>query len=506
MKKSLVLISLFTVLYSTLLLVFLKGNIGLSGNLRYQSDRETNVGGPFESTNSNSRYALVEAIVNNKTFFLSNELAKFSTPDIARVGDKYISIFTPGVSFLAVPFYYIGKLFEVPQLATYLCTMLLAIVNALLISVLARRLGTSSVSSYVAGFLFLFGTNALPYALTLTQHHAGIFILLLSVLNASLPRTLLRNMMLGALFGAGLLIDIPNGLILLPVIIYAISRHFVRAETNEGIRFRIKLSFIGMLLGLLPLLYAFGVYNYQTTGSYTLIGQTVGRFNYPIGQMTEEIPVSSEIIAQHKKLPYETRNLLSGFYTLLVSNERGWVYYSPIVLFGFLGLAFAYRNKNTQGLTAVVMASTGMTVLSYAMFGDPWGGWSFGPRYLLPATALVCTGIAVAVDKYRSNIVLGILLVATSIYSISVNVLGALTTNAIPPKVEAVNLQNPIPYTYIYNLDFLLNKNTSSSLIYNLWLADRLSAFQYFLIVAGVTGCIFIVMYITSVVSLKRKS
>ena len=99
----------FSLLSMVLLALFIKGSSDLSGSLNYQYDKETNVGGPFESSNSNSRYALVEAIVNNNSFFLSEKLAKFATPDLTRIGNKYISIFTPGVSLIAVPFYILGK-------------------------------------------------------------------------------------------------------------------------------------------------------------------------------------------------------------------------------------------------------------------------------------------------------------------------------------------------------------------------------------------------------------
>jgi hypothetical protein len=48
-----------------------------------------------------------------------------------------------------------------------------------------------------------------------------------------------------------------------------------------------------------------------------------------------------------------------------------------------------------------------------------------------------------------------------------VSTLGALTTNLIPPKVEALNLSITIPYTYLYNQQ-LLTQGKVSSLIYNL--------------------------------------
>lgn len=504
--KNLIVKYLITLITLILLVGVIKGAPTLSGTLRYQYEKDGSVGGPFETSNSNSRYSLVEAIVNDKSFYLSEELAKFASPDLTRVGDKFITIFTPGVSFIAAPFYVLGKAIGMPQLITYLSTAFLALLNAYLVSLLSRRLGATAMASYLAGFLFLFGTNALPYALTLTQHHAGIFVLLLSVINIFAPRTFFRNIALGALFGAGLLMDIPNGFILLPVILYALSQHIKRDTIGESIKIKIKLSIVGLIVGLLPLLALFAWYNYQTTGSSTKIGQTIGRYDFPVEGDIQEKVSRLEGTKDRKLIPYETRNLLSGLYTLLISDERGWAYYSPVVLFGMLGMAIAYRERRNEGLLATIAASVGVTLLTYAMFGDPWGGWSFGPRYLLPATALVSAGIALGIDRYKNQIIFGIVFVATAIYSIAVNVLGALTTNAIPPRVEAINLLEPIPYTYTYNLDLLLNKEVSSSLVYNVWFSNKLPAFQYYLTIASIVCLIFIALYITSVITIKKKS
>src|SRR5579872_1067478 len=84
------------------ILVFLAiGVRGQKGNpLYFQNTYDTKVGGPFEASNSTSRYALTEAIVKNKSFFLTPVLAKFASPDVIIFKGNYVSIFTPGVSFL----------------------------------------------------------------------------------------------------------------------------------------------------------------------------------------------------------------------------------------------------------------------------------------------------------------------------------------------------------------------------------------------------------------------
>src|SRR3989304_7035015 len=116
MKKNIITLIIF--IFIVLLLGFaVKGDKG--DPIYYQTEKKTNVGSPFESTNTNSRYALVEAIADYGIFFFTDEQAKFSSPDLVLYNGKYFSIFTPGVSFVAVPFYIVGKLLAIPQLFTF---------------------------------------------------------------------------------------------------------------------------------------------------------------------------------------------------------------------------------------------------------------------------------------------------------------------------------------------------------------------------------------------------
>lgn len=506
MKKFLfgLLISLLTI---TLMGLTIKGQKG--NPIYFQSEKDTRVGGPFESTNSNSRYALTEAIVEHGTFFFTDHLARFASPDIVEYQGKYFSIFTPGVPFIGVPFYLIGKLFGYPQIATYSVNIIFALLNFYLVSKLARNLGAGFYTSFASGLLFLFGTNALAYSLTFTQHHISTFILLLAVLNATAKRTFINNIFFGALLGIGLLVDIPNAIVMFPIALFVFFKNINIRKENQKIIASLKISAIGIIIGLIPLLSVFAWYNYSLTGSYTKIGQLLGRTDFPV--KSEKLQLTrTQVEAQGRienkepqliKTPYNPRELLTGFYILLFSNERGWFYYSPIISIGLIGLYLAYRNKETRVLTVLSGAVIGVIVLSYSMFGDPWGGWSFGPRYLITASAIASAGIGVAFAKFKKNLAFAILLSILAAYSILISTLGAMTTNAIAPKVEAVNLADPIPYTYEYNLQFVSN-NASSSLFYNLYLSRILSVRDFILIYSS---AIFLILIAAYVFSLKEK-
>src|SRR5579883_1248423 len=99
-QKKLIYLILFLCLIA--LAFFIKGQVG--NPIYYQNELNTQVGGPFEVSNSTSRYALTEAIVTKHTFFLTPELARFSAPDVSYYNGKFFSLFTPGVSFFSIPF------------------------------------------------------------------------------------------------------------------------------------------------------------------------------------------------------------------------------------------------------------------------------------------------------------------------------------------------------------------------------------------------------------------
>ena len=212
MKKTIRNLILFFYLGLVILLILagVKGKAG--GTLINQTYDAMNieVTGPFESSGSTSRYVLTEAIVEDRTITLNEERARLASPDVVEYQGKYLTLFTPGVSFLGVPFYWIGKMFQMPQLFTFISSSVFAFINVILIIYLARKLDIGFSASLLSGFLFLFATNSLSYSFTFSQHQASTLIILLGTINALGKRGLANNVTFGLLYGIGLLVDIPN--------------------------------------------------------------------------------------------------------------------------------------------------------------------------------------------------------------------------------------------------------------------------------------------------------
>lgn len=263
---------------------------------------------------------------------------------------------------------------------------------------------------------------------------------------------------------------------------------------------------LGIFIGLVPITGLFLWYNYQVTGNYFKLAQTQGRAIFPEDpQLSQSHKIENETVTRSKDFhQFESRRQLNGLGVLLFSRDRGLIYYSPVVLIGFISLFWIIRSKKDSSLASLMLTMIGINVLLYSMFNDPWGGWAFGPRYLIPSFALLCSGLGILLDRLKKNIFFLILLCLVALYGIFVNTLSAVTTVHIPPAIQAVHLLTPIHSDFRYNLE-LIQKNFSGSLIYNVYLFDKITSTVFLAIVTGVSSCFVIASLIVFSISKNRQ-
>lgn len=444
---------------------------------------------------------MTQALSERKTVELNERQTRFSRPDIVRKDGRFYSIFMPAVSVISIPLYTLGKNYGLPQLFTFLTTIIFAILNVWLITKISIKLGTSIGAGFMAGSVFLFGTGALAYSLTLTQHIYSVTVLLLMVLNAFGLRTVWKNIAFGALFGIGALIDMSNVFLAMPILVYIFWGHVDVFRRAGKLKFSVRYLALWMLVGLLPFVLSLLIYNHAVTGSYLKLPQDVGQYRaYLLG---DPILEGEEPNTNQKQFNpagrFKTRQLLEGFKVLLTGDERSWFYYSPVLFLGFLIFffkSFQIRiDEERRNIIYLLLAVILTNILFYGMFGDVWGGWSFGARYLIPAAALVCLLLAIVLEAKKTSALIMIIFAVLTLYSVKISVLGAITTAAIPPRVEAQALPDPIPHTYAYNVDFV-DKNISSSLLYNLYLKKDMTVREFWNIYTAVAFSLIMLPYL----------
>src|SRR3990167_4401427 len=72
--------------------------------------------GPLELSPDRGRFVLTYSLVEDNSFFFSTDLARFTTPDLGYFKGKYVSLFAPGLSYLLIPGYYLGRYFGASQI------------------------------------------------------------------------------------------------------------------------------------------------------------------------------------------------------------------------------------------------------------------------------------------------------------------------------------------------------------------------------------------------------
>lgn len=470
---------------------------GERGSGLEQAGELVNQGEVFESSISRGRYALTLSLTEEGRWDYSQEKADFAAPDAAMADrGKLVSIWPPGVAVVAAPFYLLGKQLGAGQLAVGLSQVLLAGVCMTLIYRLTVRVGLPKRVGFFSALLFIFASNALAYTVVLAQHLLTTAVVL-GLLNVCLAkRSAAKQVVFWSLYGAGIMIDIPNVALMLPIAGYLIFTDLIEfRESGEEIGVRVNYG-SGIAAGLIILAWItmMGYYNYLATGSVDKIGQLLPR--YTVGKLVEnEVGGESDGILE----PLSVEKMPMGLGVLLFGWERGLLTYFPVFLLGVFGLKYLFEKNRGWGYLFAGFIVTNFSL--YAMFGDVWGGWAFGPRYVIPALALMSVLVGAALASYYKKMWFELLIIGATIYSVLLAILGALTTTLIPPAREAAGYG--LDATKMVMVDYLREKKLDSY-IYKNYLSGYLSGIEFYEVLCGVILAVMAIAWVGALYSLKK--
>jgi len=458
---------------------------------------------PFELSPERGRFILTYSLAERKSFALDKKLATAANPDVGYYKGKYFIYFAPGVSVLALPLYFLGKLYNIPQVGAFFTISLFAACNMVLVYVLSRKLlGAQAIPALVAAFIFAFASTSWSYAITMYQHHVSTFFILSSFLavwigNHHKKFNLYTSFYVWGAFGLSLFVDYPNAVLLLPVMSYFLYSFFSIQKTKKKYTFSYSIVPIVTSILFVILIGIHGYYNFVHFDSPTrLSGSLVGFDNLNSKKLSKDTTTDktiSELANQKDQQSYfKEKDLPRGFGILTGSTDRGLFYYSPIFLLAFLGIRYGLKKLSTEQF--FLLSTICINLFLYGSWGDPWGGWAFGPRYLVPTMAILSMYIGLWLSKskryYASRIVTFILFSISS----AISLLGALTTNQVPPKVEGLFLK--LDYTYLLNYQYLM-RNISSSYMYHQYFSHFMSVAGYYLLLLGIVlSAVFIILFI----------
>lgn len=476
-------------------------SLSLRGNMGNPHESELNniewkEEGPFELSPERGRFGLTYSLVEYNSPFFSLPLAHFITPDLGYINDRYVSLFAPGVSFLIMPGYIIGKYFGASQVGSFAVVSLFAVINVILIYSITTSLGFRKVSSFISSLIFLFGSPAFAYGVDLYQHHISTFLILLSMLLLIKFKSFWSYFFVWFLVGWSISIDYPNLVLMSPIMIYLGRSMYEYIIKSNRLIFNIHISKVLAVLSVIMPLSFFIWFNqisygnpFQFAGNVGSVGN-IGQDGKPAALASYTLDTAKDYVKpddQNKQSAefFKPREMVLGLYILIFSSDRGILHFTPVMLVGIIGAVLMYKRQNT--FLVLLISIFTLNILLYAMWGDPWGGWAFGARYLIPSYALLSIFVASWLDRFHRHIPLLLAFFLLTAYSVYANTAGALSSSTNPPQVQILELEKLSGRVELYswdrNIEFLQN-GRSKSFSYNTFFKDSISPWQYFEIIS----------------------
>lgn len=465
---------------------------------------------PLELSPERGRFILTMSLVHDKSFALRKELGEAATPDVGIHNGKFYIFFAPGISITAVPFYKLGLLWNLSQVTTFSMVSFFAVLNLLFLFLIAKNIFKLSYwASMFVSLLFGFATTSWSYAITLYQHHITLFLLLSSLYAGWHYQKNQKYLWFYAFYmwvayGAAIWLDYPNAILLLPVILYFFIKSFTVIQHKNSTKISFNLSFITSMIGFILLIGLHGYYNHVNFGAWNKLSGGITSYKEVVEkQNTNKGKVQKATESQRNVVGFFREDAFPrGFAILSMSRDRGLLFYSPILILGIIGVFLTLKKIDL--FTGIILSVIAFNIFLYSSWGDPWGGWAYGPRYLIPTMAILSlfTGqLLFTIKNGILSIITRIVAFILIIYSSAVALLGALTTNAVPPKVEADYLK--MNYNFMHNLIFF-NEGKSGSFMFNTYFSRFVTLQNYYLII--LTSILFIVFILLFVAPLFEKN
>jgi len=296
--------------------------------------------------------------------------------------NQYFSAYAPGFSYLSLPFGIFGFLLNGGKLEYYSYAILtdeafVAICAALAALVLFKicRLYAPPPASLLASFTLAFGTIVWPFSTVLFEHDVAMLFSLLGVYcvlrlvkkHDAGSKEYALVAAAGASIGIASTIEYLSALMIIPLLAFMVYRR--KLNIFSGSLF--GLTFIpGPILDL--------VYNQYVTGSPLV---------FP-----EDLLVAAH--GQSALSRFDPSQLLTVPIYNLLSPNRGLFLISPVLLLGVYGIVRMYRSDKLRGDALLFISIFLLGLFPYSAWSDWWGGYAFGPRFLIDVLPFLVIPIA----------------------------------------------------------------------------------------------------------------
>ncbi len=317
---------------------------------------------------------------------------------------EYVNTFGIGAALVGLPVYAVLDLFTDLESDRWwwwhggaLTASLLTAATAVLIFLAARRF-VAPLPALLAALSFGLGSCAWPVSSqALWQHPANSFFLALGAFFLlSSPERRRFAAYCGAALGMAVLCRPPSALAVVCVGVWLVwaDRRRLPAYVAGG------LPFAAVLLA----------YNAWWFGSPFEFGQTLSSRAIALALAGSEDLWSGPL---WESLP-----------GLFVSPQRGLAFYSPVLLFGFVGMALAWREARYRPLVPLQAAALLLIVVA-AKWWDWWGGAAWGYRSIVDTAPFLALSMIPVIERVVAGRRRAALFGAALLWSVAVQFVGA---------------------------------------------------------------------------------
>lgn len=169
-------------------------------------------------------------------------------------------------------------------------------------------------------------------------------------------------------------------------------------------------GFVAFVLGGMPFAVMLAAYNGYYFGNILEFGQTITSKNIALATTGSDDLWQSAI---WESLP-----------GLFISPSRGLIFFSPVLLFGFVGAVIAWRDPRFRPLIPLQVATV-LLILMAARWYDWWGGSTYGYRPIVDMAPFFALLMIPVIEWVVANRRMRVLFGALLIWSITVQFIGA---------------------------------------------------------------------------------
>jgi hypothetical protein len=335
--------------------------------------------------NGNSRIGLIFAIVQEGRLTIDSyyNAEGLQTIDRALFNGHYYSDKAIGTSVIGTliyaPLYMLMKLTRHGLSLIYIKYILTLMVIGLpsafagsLVYVLCETISGSRLRAYLATLAVALGTMCLPFSAIFFGHQLAAALLFCSfflIFNLKLKPDLHQKLgylfLIGLLLGTSFLTEYTT-----PVIIFPLGLYYLYI-LRERWSFRwIRLTVMPFVLGASIPVVILMIYNTLCFGNPFSIGyeHLANQFQTSMSQGFLGIGLPR----------------LNVLFYLTFHPAHGLFWQSPVLLMAMVGFFYLWRDKRYRLEGIIVLIAFISYLLINSGYSIWWGGWSFGPRHLIP--------------------------------------------------------------------------------------------------------------------------